>query len=61
MAEKIRKAVDEHKFDQDLHVTVRIGVDEYQSGTWQDLFTEVDQYLYKAKLQGGNCVCHPDI
>ncbi len=61
ITEKICKTVDENTFDQGLHISVRIGVDEYHGGTWEDLFTEVDQYVYKAKLQGGNRVCHRDI
>lgn len=61
IAETIRKTVYEHKFDKGVHITVSIGVDEFRGGTWQELFTEVDQYVYTAKYQGGNRVCHREI
>lgn len=58
IAEKIRKTVDDYKFDQGVHITVSIGVGEYHGGTWEDFFTKVDQYAYMAKHDGRNRVCH---
>jgi diguanylate cyclase (GGDEF)-like protein len=57
-AELIRKTVDDHKFDQDVHITVSIGVEEYNGGTWEEFFNKVDQYAYMAKHDGRNRVCH---
>jgi diguanylate cyclase (GGDEF)-like protein len=61
ISERIRKTVDEHIFDQDLHITVSIGVDEYRGGSMDDFFNGVDDYIYKAKSQGRNRVCHREI
>ncbi len=58
LVEKIKKTVDEHKFDYDIHLTVSIGVDEYHGGTREDFFAEVDKYAYMAKHDGRNRVCH---
>jgi len=60
-AEMIRKTVEEHKFDQGVHISVSIGVGEYNGGTVEVFFTEVDRYAYMAKHDGRNRVCHPEI
>jgi PleD family two-component response regulator len=53
--------VEEHEYTGGFRLTVRLGVDEYHGGTWEELFTEVDQYVYIAWHQGGNRVGHPEV
>ena len=62
-AERIRKVVDECRFsyeDQELHVTISVGVatmdaeNAFQSD--EELIAVADQFLYKAKAAGRNCV-----
>lgn len=52
-AEKIRKTVSEHDFDNAGHMTVSIGATHFQPGDGYDsLFKRVDTALYQAKQSG---------
>jgi diguanylate cyclase (GGDEF)-like protein len=57
LAEHIRDAVENALFERPAHITVSIGVAEYQSGeTGDDLLVRADDALYEAKRSGRNCV-----
>lgn len=54
-AEKIRKITEEHKFTNDIHITISIGLTELKKGEEQEVFYKrVDDALYKAKQMGRN-------
>ncbi len=58
-AEKIRKEIEELKFDQDeLKITISIGISFFPSNgdNMQDLFLKADHALYNAKNSGRNQV-----
>ena len=61
LAEKVRKAVENHVFEPDshrpLHVTVSLGVsDLLPDDTFETALKRADTNLYKAKALGRNCV-----
>ena len=67
VAERIRKSVEEVPLDvsgQLLKMTVSLGITTYteqQKITVAELVKQADEYLYRAKESGRNCVCHPDL
>jgi diguanylate cyclase (GGDEF)-like protein len=57
LAEKLRTAVENHRFPQIPRVTVSFGVSAFVPGdTLETLFARTDEALYLAKNQGRNCV-----
>jgi len=55
LAEKIRKAIEEHEFTSVGHITVSIGVTQYVSGDSRDtMYKRADIALYQAKHNGKN-------
>lgn len=54
IAEKIRKNIYEHQWDNDIKVTVSGGVYENKSHTCIECMKNVDDLLYKAKRRGRN-------
>lgn len=54
IAEKIRKDICEHQWDNDIKVTVSGGVYENKSHTCIECMKNVDDLLYKAKRRGRN-------
>lgn len=61
IVENIRKKVEELKFPEGIHITVSIGIDEFQGGTADDILRNVNEYEFIAGKQGGNRVCHREI
>jgi diguanylate cyclase (GGDEF)-like protein len=55
IAEKIRKIVEKEKI-HGLHLTVSIGISEYQN-EFESMFKKADENLYIAKKEGRNRVC----
>ncbi|WP_321277569.1 diguanylate cyclase [Thiomicrorhabdus indica] len=57
LAEKIRQAVEEHKFEQVEQMTCSLGVAQYLTGDTQDLVVKrADDALYRSKAEGRNRV-----
>ena len=57
IAEKLRKAVEEHIFTNGKNITISIGVGTFIQGTnVDDVIKEADNMLYKAKKGGRNRV-----
>ncbi len=55
IAERIRKAVDEHSFDEIGEMTVSLGVTEFTQGDDKNsILKRVDSALYRAKANGRN-------
>jgi diguanylate cyclase len=61
IAERIRTAVKQHAFlltdGQEIHVTVSVGVATYPDTNPDELLSEADRALYKAKASGRDLVC----
>jgi diguanylate cyclase len=58
LAEKLRESIDEYPFDQDLHVTISIGIAEYKPDeTGFEWLGRADKAMYKAKDAGRNLCC----
>ncbi len=58
LAEKLRGAIEGHRFPGVPKVTASFGVSEYMSGdTLESLCARVDKALYRAKNEGRNRVC----
>jgi len=56
-ADRIRQLIDEHAFRDNYHVTVSVGVAQYQLGeTIPQLLGRTDKALYRAKKDGRNLV-----
>ena len=56
MAEKLRLLIQTHQYDNQLNLTVSIGVTIYYPGDQQtDLINRADRGLYLAKSEGRNC------
>ncbi len=53
-AERIRQAVAQHRFHDDLHITLSGGVSPYRGENETDLVHAADVKLYEAKRQGKN-------
>ena len=58
LAEKIRDICEQHKFVNDIKLTLSIGVAEYKAhDTPESWISRADEALYKAKENGRNNVC----
>ncbi|WPM31577.1 diguanylate cyclase [Hydrogenobacter sp. T-2] len=56
-AEKIRQAVESHKFFGNLKITISLGATTYREGdTMDSMISRADEALYQAKQQGKNRV-----
>ncbi|OGW36559.1 MAG: hypothetical protein A2Y97_03355 [Nitrospirae bacterium RBG_13_39_12] len=57
LAERIRKVVEDYKFDNIGKITMSLGVTEFKKGDTGDTFIKrADNAVYKAKLEGRNRV-----
>ena len=57
LAERIRKAVEEHIFPEINHITCSIGVTEIKTGdTFSEVFNRIDKAMYDSKHNGRNMV-----
>lgn len=57
IGERIRGAVEEHRFDTAGHITISIGVTQIgPEDTKNTFYKRLDQALYRAKRSGRNCV-----
>ncbi|QHI73844.1 diguanylate cyclase [Aminipila terrae] len=54
--EKIRSSIEHYEFDQNLKLTVSIGVSQYKTEYTRDFVKKTDDLLYKAKQNGRNRV-----
>lgn len=54
IANRIRKAIEQHHFTKDIKVTISGGVYEYPGGSLYDLIHQADINLYEAKRTGKN-------
>jgi diguanylate cyclase (GGDEF)-like protein len=58
LAEELRETIDEHTFDQNLHVTISLGIAEYKPDeTGFEWLGRADRAMYKAKDAGRNLCC----
>lgn len=55
-AERVRRAVEDHIFVDDLKITISVGVKQYSGEDLTDYIHHVDMNLYKAKRNGKNQV-----
>jgi diguanylate cyclase (GGDEF)-like protein len=57
LAERVRKAVENYKFDIVGRITISLGVTQFKKHDTEDTFiTRTDDALYSAKRRGRNCV-----
>ncbi len=62
IAERIRQAVSELRFDNGVQLTVSIGLAKaHPDDTGEELLKKADQYLYQAKDSGRNRICRPGL
>jgi diguanylate cyclase (GGDEF)-like protein len=55
IAEKLREAVDSHKFIRDIKVTISVGVASLMADEWEeDMVRRADEAMYMAKNSGRN-------
>jgi len=54
IGEKIRNAIEIYKFDNDLKLTISIGIKQFWNGSSVQLVKDADNLLYKAKQNGRN-------
>ena len=55
LAEKLRESIDQHSFDQQLHVTISLGIAQYKpEETGFEWLGRADKAMYKAKEAGRN-------
>jgi diguanylate cyclase (GGDEF)-like protein len=54
VAEKLRKAVEVYNFEQDIKITISIGVQEYANEPISEFVEKADKKLYSAKNNGRN-------
>lgn len=58
LAEQIRESIDQHRFNQNQHVTVSLGIAEYKPDeTGFEWLGRADKAMYKAKDAGRNLCC----
>lgn len=61
LGEKLRKIIYKHNFEKVNHITVSIGVSEYNKGEkYEELSKRAEEALVKAKELGRNQVCFKD-
>jgi diguanylate cyclase (GGDEF)-like protein len=57
ISDRIRKAVEQHPYDEDLPCTISVGVAEYTPPeALVSVIRRADSALYRAKAEGKNCV-----
>lgn len=56
IGEKIRSAIESYEFDENLRVTVSVGIKERENESAIELIKKADNLLYKAKQSGRNRV-----
>jgi diguanylate cyclase (GGDEF)-like protein/PAS domain S-box-containing protein len=56
ISEKIRNEIENYNFNENLKLTVSIGLKQYENQLYIDLLKEADDLLYKAKQNGRNRV-----
>lgn len=54
VGEKIRKSIESYRFDNDLKITVSIGIRQYGGETHEQFVNNADILLYQAKQNGRN-------
>ncbi len=54
IADRIRAAVEDHRFFGDIRITVSGGLKQYGGGDAEELIQQADQNLYQAKAAGKN-------
>lgn len=57
IAERIRQAIEQHRFENDIRVTASIGMASLEGRcyrSWQGLIEAADAFLYRAKEEGRN-------
>lgn len=60
--ERIRKTIAEHEFEEiDHHVTVSIGLANFQNENTNSIIRRADKMMYRAKYNGKNLVVHDKI
>ncbi len=58
LAEQLRESIDQHSFEQNLHITISLGIAEYKSDeTGFEWLGRADKAMYKAKEAGRNLCC----
>jgi diguanylate cyclase (GGDEF)-like protein len=58
LAEELRESIDLHRFDQNLHITISLGIAEYKPDeTGFEWLGRADRAMYKAKDAGRNLCC----
>lgn len=58
LAEELRESIDQYRFDQNLHVTISLGIAEYKPDeTGFEWLGRADKAMYKAKEAGRNLCC----
>jgi diguanylate cyclase (GGDEF)-like protein len=58
LAEQLRESIEEYNFDQDLHITISLGIAEYKPDeTGFEWLGRADKAMYKAKDAGRNLCC----
>ncbi|QCU89511.1 PAS domain S-box protein [Thiomicrorhabdus sediminis] len=62
LAEKLRKEVEQHVFAEVNHITVSLGVSDYEANaSFSAFFKKADDRLYLAKHHGRNQICFKDV
>lgn len=56
LAERIRIEIEQFPFEENLHLTVSLGVNQYKNQVSIDFVKETDDFLYRAKQNGRNRV-----
>lgn len=57
IAERLRRAIEQHLFSSDLKVTISLGVSTVKSGEdLKSFMHRLDSHLYEAKKAGRNCI-----
>jgi two-component system cell cycle response regulator len=54
LGEKIRSGLEKYKFDNDLKLTVSIGIKQFDNESFIQFVKNADDLLYKAKRNGRN-------
>ena len=54
IGEKIRSDIEKYKFNNDLKLTISIGIKQYSNENYIQLIKSSDGLLYKAKQNGRN-------